>query len=288
MPCFRPFFKKINYSDVPLPLPCGRCEYCRSVNQRLWSLRLFIESKNWHNIAFVTLTYDHEHCPSDYSLVPSHLTNFTKRLRYYLDNYCVKIKVFSVGEYGSRYGRPHYHLLIFGLPRPLFHLVKSSWSFGMVDIDVPRDQYASIKYITNYVMKKIGSLKSQSKHYLGRFPPFLRASKGLGLSLVDKLNHFVDFVYIGKKKYVLGRYLRLKLSEKLGIVEQVKERSIDLMSVMANDLYIKGMSISPDVPYIFFGSYSKYRWWYENAISAFKSDFLNKLNIWSLKYENKN
>lgn len=284
MPCFHPYFKILSpHHDKPSALPCGKCAYCRSINQKTWSLRLFLEAKRYENICFTTLTYNQEHCPSDYSLKPSHLQSFIKRLRYYLPK-GLKIRYFAVGEYGTRKGRPHYHILFFGLPRVYYHYVKYAWDYGMIDIDTPRNNQATIKYVTNYVMKKIGSLKEVSNYYFGRTPPFLRVSKGMGLFFVEKMKFYVDKIKIGRSLYTIGRYLKRKLAEKFGILEAVTADGIELLYENTIDLFSKGMN-SPNFDKTISISRGKWKYAYQLAVQPFKDEFIKKLNLWSLKYE---
>lgn len=61
---------------------------------------------------FITLTYNDEHLPENYSINKRDPQLFVKRLRSYLSP--KKVRFFNVGEYGDLELRPHYHLLIFG------------------------------------------------------------------------------------------------------------------------------------------------------------------------------
>lgn len=80
-----------------------------------------------------------------------------------------KIKFYAVGEYGDTYGRPHYHLALFGedftddryawRKAPSGHILyrsprlESLWSLGNSEIgDLTFDSAA---YIARYIMKKI-------------------------------------------------------------------------------------------------------------------------------------
>ncbi len=60
--------------------------------------------------SFVTLTYDQEHLPEDYSVDVSHWQLFAKRLRLKIGPF----RFYHCGEYGEVNRRPHYHALIFG------------------------------------------------------------------------------------------------------------------------------------------------------------------------------
>jgi len=65
-----------------------------------------LESLCHEDNAFITLTYDNENLPENATLVPKDLKDFQKRLRYHAN---IDLRFFSVGEYGEKTQRPHYH-----------------------------------------------------------------------------------------------------------------------------------------------------------------------------------
>ncbi|AXH74624.1 MAG: replication initiator protein [Microviridae sp.] len=220
MPCFNPYFgtPKGN-EEYRVPLPCGHCEYCRSYQSKIWSFRLTCELDSHNNQAlFVTLTYNDENLPEGANLSKSHLVGFFKRLRYYLDGR--RIKYYACGEYGDRFGRPHYHAIIYGMTEADIPLLNLAWTFGFVRKPSAVRGESAIKYVTGYVQKKIGKLEEHKASYCNREPMFAIMSKGLGLAILDKLPHFTPFVYVGKKIQMLGRYLTRKCAEKFGVLEE--------------------------------------------------------------------
>lgn len=111
--------------------PCGKCLICLYKRSQAWIMRLKATADVQKSQSyFITLTYNDDNCPTyistDTGLVSnvldkSDLRNFIKRLRrnlqlFYGKEACKGIKYFAIGEYGSNTYRPHYHLLIFGLP----------------------------------------------------------------------------------------------------------------------------------------------------------------------------
>lgn len=228
MPCLNPYFKRVKLSDdYKMPLPCGHCEYCRYRQAKIWTFRLSQELDNWNNKAlFVTLTYDNEHVPEGYNLYPSHLQGFFKRLRYFLTQKYGKefrIRYYACGEYGDRRGRPHYHAIIYNLTEADSALLSRAWPYGMVrEVREVRGDGA-IQYVAGYVQKKLGKQREHIDFYGNRYPFFARMSKGLGLKLLEKLDSFTPFVYVGSKVQFLGRYLTTKLAEKFNVLEQYKE-----------------------------------------------------------------
>lgn len=129
---------------------------------------------------FLTLTYDDEHLPPGGSLDRSAFPAFIKRLR---TSQRVKvarpdapgkwrwfypsIRYFHCGEYGDRYGRPHYHACVFGfdfedkqlvavrnqLPVWSSQLLRELWPFGVHEIGSVT--FESAAYVARYIMKKV-------------------------------------------------------------------------------------------------------------------------------------
>lgn len=101
-----------------LPFGCGQCLPCRINRRRLWAARIMFEASQWQNNTFITLTYNDDNMPLTEEGIPNlrkkDLTEFMYRLRWHLRPN--KIRFYGVGEYGTQFGRPHYHLAVFGQP----------------------------------------------------------------------------------------------------------------------------------------------------------------------------
>lgn len=142
------------------------------------------------------------------------LARFFKRIR---KNYG-QFRYFAVGEYGERLGRPHYHVLAFGLalsPQSL----RETWKMGHVHIgDV---ESASINYCVEYSLK---SEKSQELIDLRRIPEFsvMSTNPGIGAYALGEIRQAIfkseplptgeliipDTFRVGGKEYPIPRYLR--------------------------------------------------------------------------------
>lgn len=127
---------------------------------------------------------------------------------YNLDMKNDKIKFFVCGEYGGRYGRPHFHAIIFN---SCIGLIKDCWNMGNVDIS--RASAGSIGYCTKY-MDKWRDKKQDWK----RPVEFNFQSNGLGLCFVDKMKDWykknLDVNYVmneGGVKVPMPRYFRYKM-----------------------------------------------------------------------------
>ena len=174
-------FEKIlsRYKKIPTVLfrvPCRKCLGCLSDRRRSWTLRACHEATFYDDVSFVTLTYDDEHLPP--TLMRQHIQAFVKRLRSRIAYRSgEKIRIFYRGEYGDKYGRPHFHIIIFGYKPPdlevLYYITKrgkkvyhavpgavpystseelsEAWGHGFV-IHAPAEKN-SIKYVANYLDK---------------------------------------------------------------------------------------------------------------------------------------
>jgi hypothetical protein len=125
----------------------------------------------------------------DTTLVPKHPQNFLKRLRKANAKEFAKegrdkseipsIKYYLVGEYGNKFGRPHYHAIIFNIHpnilRNRLRLSKDIWTYGQTD--VAKVSLASINYVVGYILQ--GKLPQEPLTEL-QIRPFARQSKGLG------------------------------------------------------------------------------------------------------------
>lgn len=160
--------------ESPVSVPCGKCLACLSSKRNDWSFRLEQEFKYSRNGAvFVTLTYDQKHLPSDLSVNKRDVQLFLKRLRKRYD--ANQIRYYIVGEYGSKYGRPHYHALLFGADS---EKVRKSWvdsraaPIGIVHVG--KVTSASVAYVTKYIIQ-------QGNEVDGRTKPFTLMSRAYGI-----------------------------------------------------------------------------------------------------------
>lgn len=190
-------FKMFGAVGKGISLPCGRCVGCRLERSRQWAVRLMHESEMHEASSFLTLTYSDEHLPSDGSLSVETCQLFMKRLRERLAP--IKIRFFLCGEYGEKFGRPHYHAIIFGYGFPdkiplerqgehqlfISDLLLDVWGLGHVSIGSVT--FDSTAYVARYSMKKVSGDLAEA-HYQGRKPEFLLMSRrpGIGRLWIDK------------------------------------------------------------------------------------------------------
>ncbi|CAJ0590973.1 unnamed protein product [Cylicocyclus nassatus] len=148
-----------NNDFIFIPVPCGKCVNCIDNRQSEKVTRALMETYTSGDVPYyVTLTYNPLHLPKDKCLRPTDTVNFLKRLRQKLVRlgYDCKLKYYLCGEYGSKFGRPHYHALIWGIPSQLnykevYNLILSAWSTYKLDKDNKR-----IKQGKTYLFEELG------------------------------------------------------------------------------------------------------------------------------------
>ena len=164
---------------------CGRCVPCLRKKQIDWCFRLGKELQASESACFLTLTYADEYltyADGGYSLVRKDFQLFMKRLRKHANK--TKIKYYACGEYGEKTDRPHYHAIVFNLPKPFDKYIKKAWTYGHIHVGTVTE--ASIFYTTKYALKGLRRKKPWEVDDWGREPQFQLMSNGLGKSFGDK------------------------------------------------------------------------------------------------------
>lgn len=198
-----------------IKLPCNQCIGCRIDRSKQWAVRLFNEAELHEKKSFITLTYDdktllarrQEREPTVPCTPPSksatsntvvyyHDTHaeprthedslrikdvqlFMKRLRFELTtrNPSTRVRYYLVGEYGDKYGRPHYHIALYGedftddrikwRTSGAYTCYRSSrleklWPHG--NSEIGELTMESAVYVAGYIMKKVNGKKAD-EHY---------------------------------------------------------------------------------------------------------------------------
>lgn len=211
MSCYHPLTGFQKYSGAPLSftvpaglakrlmIPCGQCHGCRLDRSASWAARCMHEASMHKHNQFVTLTYR----DNPITLVPRDFQLFLKRLRR-----VQPFRFFGCGEYGDVYGRPHYHVLLFGfdcVDRVRWRIsgsgsqsfrsdvIEREWGHGHCEVgDVT---FESAAYVARYAMKKLNDgskvreiIDVSSGEIFTREHEFLRMSlkPGIGASWYEK------------------------------------------------------------------------------------------------------
>lgn len=177
--CKTPITITIKRTDEKTSVPCGRCPLCLARRVSGWSFRLMQEDKVSLSSHFVTLTYDTDHVPISgrgfMSLQKRDVQLFFKRLRKVNDN---KLKYYAAGEYGTKWGRPHYHIILFNCDPDTIH---ASWQQGSIHTGIV--SAASVGYTLKYMCKPSRIPVHANDD---RVPEFSLMSKNLGLITSQK------------------------------------------------------------------------------------------------------
>ena len=224
--CSKPFRRGV------MEFGCGQCMPCRINRRRMWTARILLEQQGHSESWFVTLTYNNENLPQGGTLVPKHLRDYLKRLRFAIAP--LKIRYYAVGEYGERSFRPHYHICVFGSVGDV-DCFRRCWPFGFVDVgEINKD---SAGYIAGYTIKKM--TKADDPRLEGRHPEFtrmsLRSPGGLGYMAAKEMAAFqntaegakvlvrkgdvIDTFRYEKQKYPIGRYLKNVIRKEAGYAD---------------------------------------------------------------------
>lgn len=186
--------------------------------------------------SMITLTYDDQNVPTNYSVEKPALQKFFKRLRKSLRG--KKIKYFACGEYGEKTLRPHYHAIIFNhdFPDKRLHAERRGhryyksdalqrlWPFGELN-EITDCNWTTARYVAGYIHKKIGG-DAADDHYTrvspidGQIyrvqPEFLLPSLSLGNTWFQKFKSDAfpsDFVIVDGRKKKPPRFYTDKLKE---------------------------------------------------------------------------
>lgn len=189
---------------------CGKCHACRIQRVSNWVMRIEHQAYTMgHKGIFVTLTFNDESLEKlgkldetrkIISIYKQDLQLFFKRLRRSLEKE-QKIKYFACGEYGEKFGRPHYHGIILGLDSSDLidrQRIRDAWPYGNAYFgSVTPD---SIRYVCAYIQKAYSGKKIDKEKYYGdKNPPFQLQSIGMGKDYFMIIEN--EIVKTGKIKY---------------------------------------------------------------------------------------
>lgn len=200
--------------------PCGKCDFCRERKSSEYAFRAACETVIYPIMPlFVTLTYKDQCLPKN-GVEKVHLQKFFKRLRARLDylGYSSDFRYLAVGEYGGKYGRPHYHIILWNYPvtafpslDDAFRCIRFAWLYYKKDKYgkriyhkkkdgriVPRmGSYGMIKILpvtdgcTSYVTKYFRKAEHNPKKYPN--PGFLLTSRGGKSGKAGLGSEYIDF-----------------------------------------------------------------------------------------------
>ena len=162
---------------------CRECEGCRLDRARDKAIQVSHEAMLYDRNCFVTLTYDQANLPFRGMLVEAHARQFLKDLRNRFRG--LEIKHLTVGEYGGRTVRPHYHSCLCGVwfddsrpagksktgyPQWTSKMLDGIWGKGQCWINQMSSEVA--EYAARYSLKKVGDTSGLDRVDLRTGEPF--------------------------------------------------------------------------------------------------------------------
>lgn len=176
-----------------IDVPCGRCYGCMRMRCNGWVFRHLCELAVTDTAHFVTLTYNDDNLPfapnGNPCFCKSDVQKFLKRLRkwlsvYYPDSH---IKYHVASEYGDTFGRPHYHMLVYGFPNLPDALDQIPISWGLGNVDIGSVTEASIRYVVEYITQ----FYYDEKWDFPEEVPFATFSNGLGSGMYKTVANYL-------------------------------------------------------------------------------------------------
>jgi len=196
---------------------------CLLEKSSIWSARLEEEFKKSTSGYFITLTYSDDNAiwvdtetETVTTLDKRDVQLFMKKLRKVNERYRQKhdysIRYYLTGEYGGKFGRAHYHILLFNATKEAVERIYTIWNKGRIDVQSMNEK--AIKYVSNYMLTKNKDVPD------GIEKPFSLMSRrpGIGSAYIDRnWKHHIEnpeaihMMKAGKNKRQLPRFYSDKL-----------------------------------------------------------------------------
>ena len=235
-------------------VPCGKCINCRRKRIADWRIKIFFEYLFYENKGlFCTFTYSDKNLPAQAVLDYADFQKFFKRLRRRFTD----IRYFCCEEYGSKFGRPHFHAIILGIDptEPNIDKIDNCWGLGHTDIQPLK--LKNIGYVAKYCVKQFAKFKTFFNSETGECVEKIEkihwssgSQKG-GLGWRYFYTHMSDilnrgFIMFQGFKYSIPRGFRQKLA-KVKVISNL----VDKFFAKKKDIYV----ISTNLDYDFYRNY---------------------------------
>lgn len=215
MSCFYPKTRVVD--GVRKVFPCGTCPACLKRKRNDWRLRFEQELKYHESSSFVTLTFDEIHAKRNglgwTVLDKQDIILFMKRFRKHFDSQ--SFKFYCIGEYGSKFGRAHYHIFFFGIDNyDAYPILMLEWRNGNVRCTEVNGN--RIGYMSNFHVVANRKWNKQTEQP----PEFTLNSKGLGKPSSNRMKSIKDLGYVQAHglKFAIPRYWFDMLPEDIKLV----------------------------------------------------------------------
>lgn len=203
-----------NQEEYGIQVPCGKCRKCRHSYVQDWVFRMEAELEKSDTAYFITLTYENDNLPRTRmgwpTLVKRDIQLYFKRLRKRQHKSSKRLKYYACGEYGSNFGRPHYHAIIFNLDQNGFQNLQDCWTIrknskyiNIGFVDVRPVNTARLAYVASYTMKGLKSKIKFDREKDDRQPEFNLMSKKLGATWFEDHPERVKFMKEKLEPYII-------------------------------------------------------------------------------------
>lgn len=216
------FVNHWGYTNTTI-VPCKKCPSCYLSRRQEWIFRLSQTRRKSSSALFLTLTYENPPITQNghETLLYDDLRLFNMRLRKENTKYTKdKYIYYAVGEYGTNFLRPHYHIIAFNIHPAIYkrtQILENIWGKGLMDIqENPHD--GGLMYTAGYILNGTWEPTQDDDD---RAPEKSYKSKGIGKEYLTQsvINYhqdaFTDFTTLPNgKKYLLPEYYRKKIFNK--------------------------------------------------------------------------
>lgn len=221
-----------------MAVSCGKCRECIEVKRVGVGTAIELEIARAYGAGFGSccqvLTYDDVHLPADRAAWIADGYAWRKRLRDTVKRKGMRaLRLFSVGETGSTFGRPHFHALYVGYSAEEVNswALGDSWGYGRA-FDARQAEPGTGFYLAKYLIKGEG----RSPIYGDDFAVWPRPALGSALAddilatfkaspaawkVIQRRRDFPAVVRMGNKMYPLRRAIRVRLRELAGFDSEV-------------------------------------------------------------------
>lgn len=211
----------IDVKGMRYHVECRKCNFCLQNRRQDWSMRLMEELKDSQTAHFITLTYEDKYLPFIWeddmaigmNLEKRDLWKWHKAMRKAVEreDKSLRPKYYSVGEYGTRYKRPHYHSIYYNAPEEVIRKLENGgiWEKGQVYIGSVTEK--SCGYVAKYLIDKDQDDFNEDI----RVKPFSVMSKGLGAGYLRRNKNWhreqYDYATEGWRMYMLANGFKKRM-----------------------------------------------------------------------------
>ncbi len=241
-----------SYAEREFKIPCGsKCDGCLISRSMQRAVQIYCELVITDTPSyFITLTFNDENMPPNYSLDKSLITKAIKLMRKKIS----KFRFFQIQEYGGSTQRPHGHMVVFGLDIPDLELYREKpyltytsqilsecWPHGHVELNLLTiqtciyiAQHDAAKILKPIPYHELKILESETGEFFTDREPESKSSSnrpGIGHDYYQKYKseiYTTDSIVIDAMQFPVPKYFDTLLKrEDPKLYEQIKQSRIE-------------------------------------------------------------